>query len=324
MPTLDRFSLAQLPTPLYELSRLGPELGGPRLYIKRDDLTGLGAGGNKIRKLECLVADALAQGADMLITSGAVQSNHARQTAAAAARAGLRCVLVLAGLGPNEKIGNTWLDQLFGAQIRWAGSLPVTQVLDDVVRTETAVGRKPYVIPYGGSSPIGAAGYVYAMEELVAQAVAKDMHFDRIVFASSSGGTQTGLLVGAWLTGFEGEILGISVDKSADDLRRIVLALAPLVASAVGYSGPFDDSRLSICDDYLGEGYACPGELEREAICLMARTEGLLVDPIYTGRALGGLIDLVRTGKIDSSESVLFWHTGGMPALYAFAQTLNI
>ena len=323
MSALNRYSLAQLPTPLYELSRLEGNLGGPRLFIKRDDLTGLGGGGNKVRKLEYLVADALAQGADTLVTSGAVQSNHARQTAAAAARVGLRCVLVLSGLCPSLKKGNIWLDQLFGAQIRWTGSLSVAQVVDDVVRTETAVGRTPYVIPYGGSSPIGAAGYVYAMEEMMAQAGAMHVQFDRIIFASSSGGTQAGLLVGAWLSGYEGEILGISVDKPADDLRRIVLALAPLVASAVGYGGSFDDAHLTVCDSYLGEGYAHPGSLECEAIQLMARTEGLLVDPVYTGRALGGLIDLIRTGKIGPAEAVLFWHTGGIPALYAFDQILN-
>lgn len=314
-----RLSLAVLPTPLQPLPRLAEALGGPRLLVKRDDLTGLGLGGNKVRKLEYLVADALAQGATTLITAGAPQSNHARQTAAAAARCGLECVLVLGPIAPPEMTGNLLLDRLFGARIRWAGTRDRFAVMDEVAAEERAVGRTPYIIPYGGSNAIGAAGYLQAMGELARQAEEQGVTIDHIVFASSSGGTQAGMVVGARAHGVSARILGISVDKDAPTLRRTVYDLALLTAAHHGVPLDLAPEDVHVNADYIGGGYAVMGAVEREAIRLVARSEGLVLDPVYTGRAMAGLIDLIRRGTFTPEETVLFWHTGGAPALFAYA-----
>jgi len=319
MPEHDKVSLALLPTPLQELTRLSQHLGGPRLLVKRDDLTGLGLGGNKVRKLEYLVADALAQGSTTLITAGAPQSNHARQTAAAAARCGLGCVLVLGPIAPPELTGNLLLDHLFGARVRWAGARDRQAVMDEVAAEERAAGRTPYVIPYGGSNAIGAAGYIEAMAELARQLRERDLAVDHVVFASSSGGTQAGMIVGTQAAGLRAHILGISVDKDAPTLRRTVYDLALLTAAhhGVGLRLTMDDVHVNA--DYTGAGYAIMGAPEREAIRLVAATEGLVLDPVYTGRAMAGLIDLIQQRAFARDETVLFWHTGGAPALFAYA-----
>ncbi|MCX7708176.1 MAG: D-cysteine desulfhydrase family protein [Anaerolineae bacterium] len=336
MPTsnhIQRFPLAFLPTPLHPLTRLGASLQPPtpnlQLWIKRDDQTGLAGGGNKTRKLELLVADALAQGAEMLLTTGAVQSNHCRQTAAAAARAGLACHLVLGGQPPDAVTGNLLLDRLLGAEIHWTtreNRLPRLHALAEALR---AAGRRPYVITYGGSDPVGATGYVLAIEELLAQSRELGLRVDAIVVASSSGGTQAGLMVGAWHLGWDVPILGISIDEPADRLRAHVADLATRTAAHLGWSHTFAPSDIWADDSYLGGGYGVMGALERDAIFLMARTEGILLDPVYTGRAFGGLLDILRTrpeilARRDSSGpvNVVFWHTGGSPALFAYAQEL--
>ena len=227
MKAPNRYPLAHLPTPLEPLARLSAVLGGPQLWIKRDDQTGLATGGNKTRKLELLIADALAHQADVVLTVGAVQSNHCRQTAAAAARAGLGCVLVLRGDAPPRAqwIGNLLLDSLLGARLWWAGANDPLQALAAAAEAERAAGRTPYVIPYGGSNAVGASAYALAFEELWAQMQALDLHFDRVVFATSSGGTQAGLVVGAAACGYPGQVLGISVDKTGGHLRETVAAL---------------------------------------------------------------------------------------------------
>jgi D-cysteine desulfhydrase len=317
-----RVRLANLPTPLRELERLSDHLGGARIYIKRDDLTGLATGGNKARKLEFLVADALARGATTLITAGAPQSNHARQTAAAAAQCGLRCVLVLGPQAPAQFNGNLLIDRLTGTSIRWAGDRDRGELMQEVANEERAAGRKPYIIPYGGSSPIGATGYVVAMDELARQMIEQGLTFDRQVFATSSGGTQAGMVLGAKATHYAGQILGISVDKPAAELGPLVLDLAQRTASHLDLRLPITPADVVINSDYLGGGYAVMGSAEREAIGLAARLEGLLVDPVYTGRALAGLLDLVSQGAIDKKEKVLFWHTGGTAALFAYADEL--
>lgn len=331
MPTFpDRLPLAHLPTPVYQLPRLSQALGGPSLWVKRDDLTGLAGGGNKARKLEFLAFDALAQAADMLITVGGPQSNHARQTAAVAARLGLACRLVLGGSAPERAAatGNLLLDDLLGAEIVWAGARPRAEVLEEVAAQTRAAGRRPYVLPLGGSTPLGALGYAYAMLELQRQlpglgvGAADAWPFDRIVFASSSGGTHAGLVLGAYLAGFPGQVLGISVDEPPDQLCANVAALATDAAGKLGIDYAFVPADITANGGYLGAGYAVMGPPEREAIHLLARTEGLLVDPVYTGRAAAGLIDLVRRGDIGRSENVLFWHTGGVPALFAYADQL--
>jgi len=311
------------------MPRLSEALGGPRLFVKRDDQTGLATGGNKARKLEFLLADALEKGADTIITTGAVQSNHARQTAAAAAVTscdangfGLRCCLVLGGESPDRWTGNLLLDELLGADIRWAGERDRAQVMEEVAEEMTRLGRRPYIIPLGGSNPVGAAGYVEAMLELVAQLEVRDLQLDRIVFPTGSGGTQAGMMVGAKGLGFAGRIEGISVSATKDVLESRLEELVAETAAFLGFDLSFASEDFIVHDDYLGEGYARMGPPEREAIRLIARTEGLLLDPVYTGRAMAGLIDLIRRGVFGQDETVLFWHTGGTAALFAYAEEL--
>jgi L-cysteate sulfo-lyase len=294
---------------------LSRALGGPRLHIKRDDLTGLAGGGNKTRKLEFLVADALARGADTLITIGAVQSNHCRQTAAAAAKTGLRCILVLRGHPPAEPAGNLLLNQLLGAEIRWSGERAREEVMEEVTVAEMAAGRKPYPIPLGGSNPLGAAAFAAAIGELVEQTSGQ---FDRIVFASSSGGTHAGMAAGAILSGFRGQVLGISIDEELVSLQNLVAGIATGIFRLLGENRIMRPEDICANADYLGAGYAIMGPPEREAIELFARQEGIILDPVYTGRAAAGLIGLIRRGIIGREEKVLFWHTGGIPALWAY------
>lgn len=319
---LPRVRMAHLPTPVELLERFSAHLGGPRLLVKRDDQTGLATGGNKTRKLEFLLGEALAGRADVLVTGGAPQSNHARQTAAAAAKAGLRCVLVLRGQEPPARTGNLLLDELLGAEIHWAGERNLTLALQETAEELWSTGGRPALIPIGGSNPVGASGYVAAMDELVVQLDAMDEQVDVIVFASSSGGTQAGLVVGARALGFHGRVLGISVDKPKDHLASHVAGLATETAAYLGQSLTFAPADIEVDDAYLGGGYAVVGEPEREAIRLFARTEGLLLDPVYTGRAAAGLIDLIRKGRFTQDETVLFWHTGGTAGLFGFGPDL--
>ncbi len=309
-----RLHFAHLPTPIEPLPRLSQYLQGPRLLVKRDDQTGLAFGGNKTRKLEFLVADALARDATLLITGGAAQSNHCRQTAAAAARFGLACTLVLAGDPPAQRDGNLLLDTLLGARLVWTGSRDRDMVMRQVEDEARAQGQRPYLIPYGGSNQVGALGYVFAMQELMKQKV----HPDWIVLASSSGGTQAGLMVGARLLGFQGRILGISIEKPEVTLRQDIIAdLATRTARHLGEDLTFTPKDVLVNDHYLGQGYGIMGAAEEKAIRLFARMEGLLLDPVYTGRAAAGLLDLIRQGFFSPDETVLFWHTGGTPALFA-------
>jgi L-cysteate sulfo-lyase len=324
MNDLRRFHLAYLPTPLEPMPRLSAALGGPALWIKRDDQTGLATGGNKTRKLELALGDALDQGADVVLTVGAVQSNHCRQTAAAATRADLECVLVLRGEAPPQKqwTGNLLLDDLLGARIWWAGDDDPLLALEAAARAERSKGRRPYVIPYGGSNAVGAGAYALAFEELWGQMSEMGVRFDRVVFASSSGGTQAGLIVGAKARGYRGQLLGISVDKTGGHLRETVSALLAPTAARLGLDLTFDAADVIVDDGYLGGGYAVLTDAERQALRLVARREGILLDPVYTGKAMAGLIHLVRQGEIASDETVLFWHTGGTPALFAYAGDL--
>lgn len=324
--TLPRCSLAHLPTPLEPLPSLSKKLGGPQLLVKRDDQTGLALGGNKTRKLEFLLGQALAEHADVVLTAGAAQSNHCRQTAAAAARAGLACELVLGGQPPEVPAGNVLLDQILGARIHWTGPERRGERLGEVAEGLRAQGRRPYVIPYGGSNEIGAVGYAVAMEELAAQISAAGQQVDAIVFASSSGGTQAGLAVGARAVGFTAPIIGIRIDKGdpSDAPYEVALAdLAGRTASRMGVAAAFAPGDFVVKDDYLGGGYGVVGDLEREAISLMAKYEGILLDPVYTGRAFGGLLDMLRRRAFSPAETVLFWHTGGAPALFAYGADLN-
>ena len=309
----ERIVLAHLPTPIEPLPRLTKLLQGPQLFIKRDDLTGLALGGNKTRKLEYLAADALAQGCRMLITTGAVQSNHCRQVAAAAARLGLGCILVLAGEDPGSRQGNLLLDELSGAKLIFVPKEERDQRLQQAFTQAEENGMQPYLIPYGGSNPIGVQGYIQAMQELQDQ----NLQPDWIVLASSSGGTQAGLLLGAKQISFSGRILGISVDKPADELTQTIMALANQTAAWLGIDKKIESEDVLVNDAYCRAGYGILQPVETEAIRLFARTEGILLDPVYTGRAAAGLIDLIRKGFFSPDETVLFWHTGGIPALFA-------
>jgi D-cysteine desulfhydrase family pyridoxal phosphate-dependent enzyme len=301
------------------LPRLSQLLGGPEIWVKRDDLTGLAFGGNKTRKLEYLLADARAQGAELLITRGARQSNHCRQTAAAAAHAGMACTLVLNGDPPPKTHANLLLDHLLGAEIIWSGSSDPESVLQQTYHEKKEAGRRAFLIPYGGSSPLGASAYADALGELLEQGE----RFDRIVLATSSGGTQAGLLAGARLNSLDVTIDGISVDKQAEVLAPIVAQIATAVLPLVGAPGEITPEDALVDDRFLGGGYAIMGSLERDAIQLFARREGLLLDPVYTGRAAGGMLAKIRLGEIEADERVLFWHTGGTPALFAYAEELT-
>lgn len=313
MRSIPRLRFAHLPTPVESLSWLSDELGGPQLLVKRDDLTGLAFGGNKTRKLEFLLADAQSQGARTLITAGAVQSNHCRQTAAAAARFGLECILVLAGEIPQVYTANLLLDHLLGANLVWCLLEERDQTLQEIFTKSKESGGQPYLIPYGGSNPVGAAAYAFAIKEMLDQGVNPDW----IVFGTSSGGTQAGLVAGARLMGYRGQIAGISIDQPALVLRERIARLAEEVIGLFGEKIYVSSEEILVIDEYLGEGYGYMGEAEKEAIRLFARFEGLLLDPVYTGRAAAGLIDMIRKRYFEREANVLFWHTGGGPALFA-------
>jgi D-cysteine desulfhydrase len=310
-----RIPLAHLPTPIEELARLREALGGgPRILVKRDDQTGLAFGGNKTRKLEFLIAEAQAQGARTIISAGAVQSNHCRQTAAAAARFGFDCILVLNGEATEKPSGNLLLDGLLGAQIRLVPERSLRdQTLRETFEECAAAGKKPYLVPYGGSSATGALAYAYAVQEILDQNTRPDW----ILFATSSGGTQAGLVLGQRVFQYSGRILGISVDESEDWLTNRVSELASEASERLGNPIKFTPADIQVDAGYCEAGYGVLTEREREAIQLFARHEGLLLDPVYTGRAAAGLIDLVRRDFFKDSETVLFLHTGGQPALFA-------
>jgi D-cysteine desulfhydrase len=322
---LPRFRLAQLPTPLETLGRLSSELGGPTLLIKRDDQTGLALGGNKTRKLEFLVGQALAQGADTLVTAGAAQSNHCRQTAAAAAKAGLACELILNGKKPEIPTGNLLLNELFGAGEHWIERSQRPARLRELPEQLRARGRRPYVIPVGGSNGVGATGYVVAMMELAEQLRSSHQRVDHVVFGSSSGGTQAGIVLGARVAGFTGQLHGLSIDKDNPEHEAYEIEVAQIANECAEYIGAavrLAKADVQVVYGYKGEGYGVVGDLEREAIRLMARREGIILDPVYAGRAFGALIDLIRKRVFRRGETVLFWHTGGAPALFAYAESV--
>ncbi len=314
MRTIPRLRFAHLPTPVEALPRLSACLGGPRLYVKRDDQTGLALGGNKTRKLEFLVAEALAQGRTTLVSAGALQSNHCRQTAAAAAKFGLDCILVLNGDPKGAPTGNFLLDKLFGARITIvADRADRDTALKQAFAKAEADGQKPYLVPYGGSSPTGALGYAFAVEEFMSQGIEADW----LVFGSSSGGTHAGMVLGQRAFSYRGKLLGISIDEPLDALRRNVAALASEASDRLGPHITFHPEDVLADDSYCKAGYGVLTDAEREAVQLFARHEGMLLDPVYTGRAAAGLIDLIRKGFFNTSDTIVFWNTGGQPALFA-------
>jgi len=313
------------PTPLEPLPHLTRELAGPNLFIKRDDLLGLAGGGNKTRKLEFLVADALARGADTLVTCGAVQSNHCRLTAAAAVREGLRCRLVLEERVPGsyrpDAGGNNLLFRLLGVEgIRVVeGGTDLTAAMEEVAAEEAKAGRTAYVIPGGGSNALGALGYVACMHETVQQAFQDGLPIHHLVCTSGSAGTHAGLLVGAASVGHDVAVVGISVNRAKGPQEEKVALLAREAGALLGLPEGVPPETVVVDDRFVGEGYALPTEGMREAVGLLARLEGILLDPVYTGKAMAGLLGWVREGRFPTDENVLFLHTGGAPALYEYA-----
>lgn len=324
---IPRVKLTSLPTPVEHLSNLSRHLGGPRILLKRDDLTTLGMGGNKTRKLEFLVADALERGADTLITTGGVQSNHCRLTAAAATKHGLHCELVLGADSVPEGVsnGNLMLDRILGARTHFVASELRNQKMEELASELTKAGRSPYIIPLGGSNGLGAIGYANAMVELKGQLSVLDCHVDHIIFPTSSGGTQAGMQLGSQISDFDVRLTGISIDQTLDDgFPESLASIANDAARRLGLEWEMTPSQFALNVDHLGGGYGVMGDLEREAIVLAARTEGLIVDPVYSARALGGMIHMIDQGEFTGEETILFWHTGGTPALFAYADALNV
>jgi D-cysteine desulfhydrase family pyridoxal phosphate-dependent enzyme len=318
--SLPHVALANGPSPVHELPRLRAALGhgAPRLFIKRDDLLTFGLGGNKVRKLEALAAQARAAGADTLVTCGAVQSNHARVTAAAGAALGMRVVLVLSGGHDGQATGNLRLDRLFGAEVRFVADRDERDAaMAEAAGHLEAEGRRPFVIPVGGSTPAGALGFARGVAELAASGIRPDA----IVHASSSGGTQAGLVAGCALLGLATRVLGVSADLPAPALRDTVRALLGGMAATLGAKpatlGLTADSALEVDDGQVGPGYGVPTPASDEAITLVARQDGVLLDPVYTAKAMAGLIASIRAGAFTPAETVLFWHTGGQPGYFA-------
>ena len=322
---LSKVDLGYLPTPLDQLSRLSSVLGGPEILIKRDDLTGLAFGGNKTRKLEFILYDAISKGCDTVITAGASQSNHCRQTAAAAAFLQLECHLVLGGQAPEIANGNLLLDKLLDSHIHWGGANRKGEDIPMILEQLKAKGKKPYVIPYGGSNELGAYSFVVALEELETQLDTETL--THIIFASSSGATHAGLVLGKSLLNRHYKLIGINIDKEEMGevpFNQVILELANKTSKLIGSDIEFSDKDITLDGDYVGNGYGVIGDLEKEAIALTAKYEGILLDPVYTGRAMGALIDMVGSGKLTKKDRVLFWHTGGAPSLFAYADELAI
>jgi D-cysteine desulfhydrase len=311
-------------TPIEKLSRLSEELSGPSIYMKRDDLLGLAGGGNKTRKLEFLVAEALAQEADTLITCGAVQSNHCRLTLAAAVKEGLKCRLVLeervTGSYNPKSGGNNFLFRLMGVEKITVvpGGSDMTAAMQAVADDVAGEGRKAYVIPGGGSNPVGATGYVACAEEILGQTFELGIHIDRIICASGSAGTHAGLVTGFYGNNSNIPVIGINVSRTKADQEELVFDLVQRTANHVGVNSAIPREAVVCFDEYVGPGYSLPTPAMAEAVRMLARLEGVLIDPVYTGKAMAGLIDLVRKGSLDQKENILFIHTGGSPALYVY------
>ena len=325
-----RVHLAHLPTPLEPMDRLSKLLGGPRLWIKRDDCTGLSSGGNKTRKLEFLMGDALARGADTVITQGATQSNHARQTAAAAAKLGLKCYILLEDRTGNNSPdytlnGNVLLDRLHGATLaKRPGGADMNAEMEALAARLRDEGKKPYVIPGGGSNPVGALGYANCALELLHQANEIDLRIDHIVQATGSAGTQAGFVAGLVALNANIPVLGISVRAPKEKQEQAVFDLAARSAAHFGAPGIVKHEHIVANSDYVGGGYGVPTEGMREAVKLAARVEGILLDPVYTGKGFDGLIDHVKMGFFPKDSNVVFLHTGGSAGLFGYPDAFDL
>ena len=326
----DRVSLAHLPTPLEHLPRLSEHLGGPDIFVKRDDCTGLATGGNKTRKLEFSMGEALQQGADTIITVGAVQSNHVRQTAAAACKLGLACEVMLEHRvqDPSDTYrnsGNVFLDRIFGANLReYPAGADFDSAMEEVAAEVRGQGGKPYWVPGGASNAVGALGYVGCGIELLSQFKEQDLSIDHIVSATGSAGTHAGLAVGLRGSGSDLPILGIGVNAPQDAQEEKVYKLAATTAELVGEPGCVSRDDIVADCNYVGSGYGEHTESMNEAILMLARLEGLLFDPVYSGKALAGMIDHIRQGRFTKGQQIVFLHTGGSAGLFAYADMLEL
>ena len=328
-----RVKLIHSPTPLEHLENLTRKLGGPEIYIKRDDCTGLAFGGNKSRKLEFLIGDALDKNADVVITAGAVQSNHCRQTAAAATKFGLECIIVARPSWSKDYNGNIFLDELLGAELVLieedgealdkGGRLSMEDTIDNLMQDLKNKGKNPYFIPVGGSNHIGSLGYISMTMEMISQANDMGIEIGSMVAASGSGGTQTGMILGADVekSGIDAVGMGISSDASV-----VIPKLKDLCNETSEYYDlglSYEDDDIIFNDNYIGEGYGIPSEEMIEAVKLLARTEGIILDPVYSGKAFAGMIDLVKKGHFDESKALVFIHTGGTPALFVYSNSFR-
>lgn len=325
-----RIQLGHFPTPLEPMARLTALLGGPRLWIKRDDCTGLSTGGNKTRKLEFLMAEAVALRADVVITQGATQSNHARQTVAAAAKLGMKCHILLedrtgSTVPEYTDNGNVLLDRLHGATVeRRPGGANMQQEMELVAERLKSDGLRPYVIPGGGSTPVGALGYAQAALELVSQAAVRGLKIDYLVHATGSAGTQAGLVAGLHAINSDIKLLGIGVRAPQDKQEAMVHDLACRTAEHMGMRGGIPREAVVANCDYVGPGYGLPTPGMLEAVEMLARTEGLLLDPVYSGKGMAGLIDLIHKGHFKPKDNVVFLHTGGSVALFGYGQVFGL
>ncbi len=315
-------------TPIEKLENFSKALGGPTIYIKRDDLLGLTSGGNKTRKLEFLMADAIAKGADTILTCGAVQSNHCRLTLAAAVKEGLKCQLILEervkGSYKPEGSGNNFLFNLLGVEDTFVvpGGTDMMGELEKLAAKLNAKGRKPYIVPGGGSNPIGSTGYVACAEEIMAQLFDKGINIDHMVIPSGSAGTHAGIITGLVGVNANIPVTGVSVNRNKELQTNAVWNLAKATAERVGVAAEITKDMIQVTDEYVGPGYSIPSDGMVEAVQLLARTEGILLDPVYTGKVMAGLIGMVRKGKFKKEDNILFLHTGGSPALYAYEETV--
>ena len=322
-----RVSLCHQPTPIESMPRLSAHLGGPNLFIKRDDCTGLATGGNKTRKLEFLVGEAIREKADMLVTQGAVQSNHVRQTAAAAAKVGMKCHVLLERRVPGrsdayEETGNVLLDDIFGATREFRPpNLDMNAEAEAVTEKLRADGHRPYFIPGGGSNAIGALGYANCAQEIADQCAQSDRHFDWLVMGTGSTGTQAGLVAGFNAIGYDLPVMGISVRQPRERQMNAVHALTQKTLEKLGAEG-ISLKKILVDDGYVGEGYGMPADTTLEAINLTAQKEGILLDPVYSAKGMAGLIGLIRQDFFKPTDSVLFLHTGGATALFAYQEQL--
>ena len=323
---MKKYNLGFFPTPLHKLKNLSEKYSGFNIFIKRDDCTGLASGGNKTRKLEFLIQDAINKGCNSVITAGAQQSNHCRQTAAACAQSKLKCFLLLGGNKPDQYDGNLLLSKILGAEIYFTGDKRKGEDIEILATDLRSKGLNPYIIPYGGSNIIGAKGFIEAVKELREQMADYKLGIDYIFFASSSGGTQAGLTLGKLIYNLDARLMPVCIDKDEVNglkLDQAVLNLANEGKLLYNLECSLDLEDVKLIEDYNEAGYGVVTNNEKDAITELAVSEGILLDPVYTGRAFYAMMDHLRKGLLKPGSNILFWHTGGFPSTFYYAEKLQ-